>query len=241
MPTIKTQAIVLKKSDWRDNDRILTLLSPAFGRLDALCRGCRKTKSPLLAASESFALGEYVLFSGSGHTTVTGCMLADSFYPLRQDYDLLIYASYILSVCEIVSRPEEPALELFTLLTRSLSRLAYKNMEPRSVTGAFLLLLAALEGWRPRLSHCVLCGKPGEPQDLPLFSTTEGGTVCRSCAGSLTGGLPISPREIAWMKDVLHVGIEKTGCSPLDVPLRLLMSYTESRLERRPPAAKLIT
>ena len=125
MPTVKTQAIVLKKNDWRDNDRILTLLSPAFGRMEALCRGCRKTKSPLLAASECFALGEYLLFDKNGHLTVTGCSLADSFYPLRQDWDLLKYASYILSVSEIVSRPEEGGLELFTLLTRSLSRLAY--------------------------------------------------------------------------------------------------------------------
>ncbi|MBR6705526.1 MAG: DNA repair protein RecO [Clostridia bacterium] len=240
MPTIKTQAVILKKTDWRDNDRILTLLSPSHGRMEALCRGCRRTKSPLLAASENFALGEYVLFSSNGRLTVTGCMLADSFYPLRQDYDLLKYASYILSVSEIVSRDGEPALELFTLLTRSLSRLAYKNMEPRSVTGAFLLLLAALEGWRPRLSHCVLCGKSFEPAGLPLFSIAEGGAVCRSCPRPLTGVIPVSPREIIWMKDVLLVGIEKTACPPEDTPLRLLMSYIESRLERRPPAAKLI-
>ncbi len=240
MPTIKTQAIVLKKTDWRDNDRILTLLSPGWGRMDALCRGCRKTRSPLLAASESFAMGEYLLFSSRGHLTVTGCMLADSFYPLRQDYDLLKYASYILSVTEIISRPDEPALDLFTLLTRSLSRLAYKEMEPRSVTGAFLLLLAALEGWRPRLSHCIVCGRAAEPEELPLMDIKEGGPVCRTCAGSFSGGLPVSPREIGWMKDVLRVGIERTLCPAEDVPLRLLMAYAEERLERRPPAARLI-
>ena len=240
MPTIKTQAIILKKTDWRDNDRILTLLSPAHGRMEALCRGCRRTKSPLLAASENFALGEYVLFSSGGHLTVTGCMLEDSFYPLRQDYDLLKYASYILSVSEIVSRAGEPALELFTLLTRSLSRLAYKNMEPRSVTGAYLLLLAALEGWRPRLNHCVLCGKSCGLSDLKLFSIQEGGVVCSSCSHPLTEGIPVSSDEIRWMKDVLLVGIEKTVCPPEDAPLRLLMAYIESRLERRPPAARLI-
>ena len=241
MPTIKTQAIILRRADWRDNDRILTLLSPAHGRMEALCRGCRRTRSPLLAASENFALGEYVLFNSGERLTVTGCMLADSFYPLRQDYDLLKYASYILSVSEIVSRAGEPQLELFTLLTRSLSRLAYKNMEPRSVTGAYLLLLAALEGWRPRLSHCVLCGRKCEPDDLKLFSAAEGGIVCRSCPAPLAGGIPVSRREILWMKDVLLVGVEKTACPPEDAPLRLLMSYIEGRLERRPPAGKLIT
>ena len=239
MPTIKTQAIVLKRTDWRDNDRILTLLSPAFGRMEAICRGCRKPRSPLLAAGESFALGEYLLYDRNGRLTVTGCTVEDSFYPLREDYELLKYASYILSVTEILSRPGEASLELYTLLTRSLSRLAYKGMEKRSVTAAFLLLLSALEGWRPRLTHCAVCGKE-IGAEYRVFSPDEGGVVCPACAESLPALIPVSGAETGWMKDVLRVGIEKTECPAENAPLRLLMSYVENRLERRPPAGKLI-
>ena len=62
MPTLTTQAIVLRHADYREHDRMLTLLSPAYGRIEALCRGCKRPQSPLLSASEWFALGEYVLF-----------------------------------------------------------------------------------------------------------------------------------------------------------------------------------
>ena len=239
MPTLKTLAIVLRHADYRENDRMLTLLSPVFGRVDALCRGCRKPKSPLLAASEWFAEGEYVLYSSAGRATVTSCLLSESFYPLRQDYDLLKYATYILAVTEIVSRPGEEALGLFTLLARSLSRLAYKKMEPRAVTAAFLLLLAALEGYRPRLKHCVHCGESTSLDGSARMDIDNGGLICHKClSGRLDPGFPVRPREILWMRDVLEKGIEKTACPPEDAPLPLLAEYVERRLEKRPASSQ---
>ena len=74
-----------------------------------------------------------------------------------------------------------------------------------------------------------------------MFSLDEGGAVCRACTVSMPALFPVRPGEIRWMKDVLRVGVEKTACPCEDVPLRLLMSYVENRIERRPPAAKLIT
>ncbi|NLZ89977.1 MAG: DNA repair protein RecO, partial [Clostridiales bacterium] len=71
-----TQAIVLRRVDYRDNDRILTLLTPERGRLDVLARGCRRPKSPLLAASELFSMGEYVLYKGRGHAFIVSCELS---------------------------------------------------------------------------------------------------------------------------------------------------------------------
>ena len=57
MPQIVTNAVVLRRADYRENDRMLTLFSPTLGRVDALCRGCRRQKSPLMAASEVFCAG----------------------------------------------------------------------------------------------------------------------------------------------------------------------------------------
>ncbi|MBQ8137782.1 MAG: DNA repair protein RecO, partial [Clostridia bacterium] len=127
MGTIKTQAIVLRYADYRENDRMLTLLSPVHGRIDAIARGCKRPKSPLLAASEWFAQGEYMLYASGGHVMVTSCMLQESFYPIRQDYDRLEYATYLLSLCEAAAQPGQAALGLFKLITRSLFRLAYKD------------------------------------------------------------------------------------------------------------------
>lgn len=240
MPNIKTLAIVLRHADYRENDRMLTLLSPALGRVDALCRGCKRPQSPLMACSECFAMGEYVLFSGRGRATVVSCALQDSFYPLRENFDDLSAAAYMLAVCEAAAQPGERSLELFTLLTRSLSRLAYKEMNRRAVTAAFLLLFAALSGYRPRLSHCVRCGKPVAAEEARLMDTAEGGLCCADCADSLTGGAAVTPGQVRWMQDVLRVGVEKTACPPEDAPLNLLRLYVESRLDKRLPAGRLL-
>ena len=68
MPQIVTHAVVLRRADYRENDRMLTLFSPTLGRIDAICRGCRRQKSPLMAASEVFCAGEYVLYTAVSYT-----------------------------------------------------------------------------------------------------------------------------------------------------------------------------
>ena len=64
-------AIVLRFVNYRDNDRMVTLLSPSRGRIDALIRGCRKPNSHNLNAGELFALGDYMLHESGGRATVT--------------------------------------------------------------------------------------------------------------------------------------------------------------------------
>ena len=99
MGQITTNAIVLRRADYRENDRMLTLFSPTLGRIDALCRGCRRQKSPLMAASELFCSGEYVLYQARERTTVISCQIADSYYPLRADYERLSHGVYALELC----------------------------------------------------------------------------------------------------------------------------------------------
>ena len=105
MGQITTNAIVLRRADYRENDRMLTLFSPTLGRIDALCRGCRRQKSPLMAASELFCSGEYVLYQARERTTVISCQIADSYYPLRADYERLSHGVYALELCGAAVQP----------------------------------------------------------------------------------------------------------------------------------------
>ena len=232
MPSITTQGIVLRHADYREHDRMLTLLSPSMGRIEALCRGCKRPQSPLLAASEWFALGEYVLYTGKGHMTVTACNLTESFFPLRTDYDRLKYATYLLSIAEAAAQPGDRAVELFTLLARSLSRLAYSDKDPQAVSAAFLLHLSAISGYRPRLSHCVRCGKRVEDDEIRLMDIENGGLLCKNCQSSLTRARPLSPAQALWMRDVLSRGIDKTDQPQENAPGALLGEYVESRMEK---------
>lgn len=232
MPSVTTQAIVLRHADYREHDRMLTLLSPGMGRVEALCRGCKRPQSPLLAASEWFALGEYVLYTGKGRAAVQSCHVTESFFPLRNDYERLKYATYLLSIAEAAAQPGERAVELFTLLARSLSRLAYGEKDPKAVTAAFLLHFSAVSGYRPRLSHCVHCGKRLEDEKIRLMDIENGGLVCGDCREKAVRTAAVTGAEVRWMRDVMEKGIDKTDLPPADAPGPLLGAYVESRMEK---------
>ncbi|MHC1786524.1 MAG: DNA repair protein RecO [Christensenellales bacterium] len=235
MPYLTSQAIVLRHADYREHDRVLTLLTPARGRVEALARGCRKPKSPLLAAGELFCLGEYVLFKGKGHELVTTCQVQDSYYPLREDYDNLSYAALMLSAAEIAAQPEEPADHLMILLTRSLARLAYGGQDAAMVTAAFLLHYASLLGLKPRLNHCAVCQRPLQEGEAAWLDPLAGGLVCSSCRQQDSTAPRLESDSIAWLRQVLTQGIDKTGLPPRQVPLSPLKRYVETLIDRRLP------
>lgn len=232
MPSVTTQAIVLRRADYRENDRMLTLLSPGMGRVEALCRGCKRVGSPLLSASEFFAMGEYVFYAGKGRMTVTSCNLTETFYPLRDDYERLKYATYILAVTEAAAQPGERAVELFTLLARSLGRLAYGQRDKGAVTAAFLLHFASVSGYRPRLRHCVRCGREMADGEIYWFDAQNGGLLCAACHEALGYAQPVTQAQVRWMRDVLSVGIDKTALPDHDAPGPLLCQYVGQRLEK---------
>ena len=155
MPAITTPGIVLRYANYRDHDRMLTLLSPRLGRVDLLSRGCRRPKSPLMPASELFVSGEFVLFEKNERAVLTSCALQDTFYPLRLDPYRLTCASYMAGLCAAAVQPGQAAEDLYALLLKGLYYLAYDDeADALETTTAFLLLFADAMGYRPRLSRC---------------------------------------------------------------------------------------
>lgn len=230
MPYINSQALVLHRANYRENDRMLTLFSPELGRVDALCRGCRKPNSPLLTAAELFTLGEYVFFEGKGRKIVQSCNVIESFYPLRLDYQRLSHAALMAAACLKAIQPDEPMGHLFILLARSLRRLAFEEVPAEAVSAAFLLHFVTIIGFKPRLNHCVRCGKTmgEEGAYLPV---EEDGVCCLACGKDAPKRSFVPREQLSWLRQVLSLGIDKAGEPPAQVPLRLLKQYTEGKLE----------
>lgn len=234
MPYLNCQAIVLRRSDYRENDRMLTLFSPERGRVDALCRGCKKPKGSLLTASELFTMGEYVLFESKGRKTIQSCNVIESFYPLRLDYERLRHAALMAAACLMSIQPEEPMGHMYILLARSLKRLAYENLPGDAVSAAFLLHFVTINGFKPRLKHCSRCGKAmGEEGGYLL--PEEDGICCFSCGKDAPKRSYLSFGQLAWLREVLISGVEKAGELPLQAPLAQLKQYTEAKMESALP------
>ncbi len=224
-------AIVLRFANYRENDRMLTLFSPTRGLVEAVARGCRRPKSKLLSASEPFALGEFELFEKNGRFTVTGFTLTESFYALREDWDRLSCGMYLLALCEAAVQPGENAQELFMLLLHTLSRLTFTRQPWKPLLTGFLAHFAACEGFRPRLKHCVCCGRPLGPEEPVWFDLREGGAVCG--AHRQPDMPPVAPRQLAFLRMAYENGTAAWTESPaFEAPLALMRAYVEQRLDR---------
>lgn len=188
-----------------------------------------------MSASQLFTLGEYALFKGKGNELLVGCEIKDSFYPLRSEYDKLTYASIVLSSAEMAIQPEEPQTHLMILLMRTLSRLAYTDMNERAVTAAYLLHFSALVGYKPRLMHCVNCGRVIEEGEPAWLDSQAGGLMCKYCCSPQLSAMKLEADAVIWLRSVLKVGIEKTQDEPAVLPLLQLKRYVEGVMERQLP------
>ena len=125
------------------------------------------------------------------------------------------------------------------LLLHTLSRLTFSDQPWRPLTAGFLLHLSACEGFRPRLQHCVHCGRRLEETESTWFDHAEGGLVCRECHQQ--AHVPVSAAQVRWMKHMLQAGSAAWVDSPeMTVPYQLLRSYVETRLDKPVRAAAML-
>lgn len=238
MAQITTNAIVLRRADYRENDRMLTLFSPTLGRLDVISRGCRRQKSPLMAASEVFCAGEYVLYQGGDRMTLVSCQVTDSYYELRADYERLSHGMYCLELCAAAIQPMQENERLFLLLLRTLAHLCYGKQPARRVTAVFLMGIVSLLGFRPQVGRCAACRKPidldaepGEGGYIAAFSPEQGGVICEACSAGEKCRL--TAENILYLQNIMRKGLdslEEEGECP-DALFEALRQMAESRME----------
>lgn len=174
-------ALVLRRADYRDYDRMVTLLTAEKGRIEAVVRGCRRAKSELMNAAEPFVCGQYQLFYNHDRYSVVQCRVTDGFYPLREDYDRLSAGAEWLRILEKVSVENLPSEALFRLALDALSYLSYSSLPEKLLTTMFYLKLSYLSGFAPAADKCALCGRAASETRLG-FDAGRGGCVCALCA-----------------------------------------------------------
>lgn len=179
--SLTTPAIVIRRADWRDYDRMVTLFTPMYGRIDAVARGCRRPKSQLMNAAEPFSAGEYQLIRTKDRYTIVQCRISDSYYELRMDYDRLTHGVYWLKLLEEVVVQDEPNAELFDMTLKALAYLTHSEIVPSLLTAMFEMQLWRITGFSPRMNACVKCAVTSEQTQL-RFDAQRGGCVCAFCA-----------------------------------------------------------
>jgi DNA repair protein RecO (recombination protein O) len=205
--TYKTEAVVLRSLRLGEADRILHLYTLDRGRVGAVAKGIRRTKSRFGARLEPLSHVELLLHQGNSELhTVTGAELIRPHRLAREDgYRLGVGLVGLEAMLRLFSE-QEANPRAFEALTRFLDLLDESPSLGRERAGhdplalAFQLKLLWLSGYLPHLGSCAECGAEHAPGG---FSPKAGGAVCRDCARAV-GALALSPEGLAGIDALLR-------------------------------------
>ncbi len=187
----RVQAIVLRRTDHGEADRLLTLFTPDLGKLRANAKGARKPSSRKSGHVELFTHVDLMLAKGQQIDVVTQADTIDSFIALRDNLERLSYAYYLAELVDKFSEEGTENRPVFDLLAQSLKRLGDASTKPDLLARFFELRLLQYVGYRPQLFSCVNCGGVIEPIDN-YFSAEAGGVLDPECVQTQRDAHPVS-------------------------------------------------
>ena len=191
-------AIVLRTYRLGESDRIVVMLTENHGKVRAVAKGIRKTKSRFGGRLEPLSYVNVQLHRGSSLDVVSQVETVDASTAVYGDLDAMTEASAILEAVDRLVPDQEPVPQMFRMLL-GVRRTLIDRPSPL-VVPAFLWKLLAVEGVRPELDRCVGCGAAESDQFVfSAFDTVRGGVQCRSCR---TGGT-ISAEALSMLRDLL--------------------------------------
>jgi len=175
----RTEALVLKHRRLGEADRIVTLLTPRRGKIDAVAKGALRPRSKLSGHLQPLSQVEVLLAHGRTLDIITQAQMLDGFPSLHADLDRLSTGMYLLELTDRMTVEHADAHDVHALLAASLVRLS-RGDGLHLVTRTFELELLAATGFRPEWRDCIGCGSTVSAERA-TWSALGGGVVCAAC------------------------------------------------------------
>ncbi|MEO8323435.1 MAG: DNA repair protein RecO, partial [Actinomycetota bacterium] len=210
----KDEGIVLKTIKLGEADRIVTLFTRENGKVRAVAKGIRKTKSRFGGRLEPFTRVDLMIYKGKGALdTITAADIVTSFDSVRNDYLRLTSGAAVVELVEKISEERERSFPTYSLLLGALEALAAGGA---NVVPAFLVKLLSISGYHPHLTVCAGCSRA---DGLVAFSPALGGVACDACRREDTGAVRLTPGGLVLLQRLLadDFGQESDASSTLDL------------------------
>jgi DNA repair protein RecO (recombination protein O) len=176
----RTEAIVMRRQDLGEADRIVTLYTRDYGKAKAVAKGVRKPTSRKVGHLELFTRVDVLIARGQSLDVLSQAEMIEAYQPLRTDLLHTVYASHFVELLDAFTEEGDASRPLFDLACDGLTWLSKTN-NLKLTARYYELHLLELTGYRPELFWCVIGGEQIQPQDQ-FFSPIEGGVICPHCA-----------------------------------------------------------
>lgn len=178
--TYRTEGIVLRRRDFGEADRILTLVTPEHGKIRAVAKGIRRLTSKKAGHLEPFCRTMLLLAQGRDLDIISQVETLESFAQLRDTLDALLPAYYLAELVDTFVEEGSESRALYNAFVAALVALEHKG-DPVAVSGWFELVILTLNGLAPSWSTCAGCNAPVEPEREYVWSLDRGGLLCPDC------------------------------------------------------------
>lgn len=185
MSLTKVKGIVIKEIPYKENDKILTILTDKLGRISCISRGCKRVNNALLASSQYLVFSEFILYKGTKYYTVNSANVINTFYNLRIDFDKL---SVIFNLTKLLykvtdeNQDTEYILKLFLNTIYLIDRKENKNIN--LICSVFKIKLLALLGFMPKIDKCAGCENKlfeDEKEQYIMYDYVANEFFCTNC------------------------------------------------------------
>jgi DNA repair protein RecO (recombination protein O) len=239
----KTEAIVLKRTNLGEADKILVLYTPNLGKIRAVAKGVRRPKSKLGGHVETLTHSSIMLAKGRNLDIIIQSQAIDSYLPLRND---LWRTSCALYTAELIDRFTEEQMRnypIYRLLLDTIGNIVEAGNIDLLLRYFEIQLLGYL-GYKPQLQSCISCKKELEPQDN-YFSASGGGVLCPSCKTTEPRVRPLSLNALKVMRLIQTSNYDNASKVRLNAGLSkeleiVLREYIRYILEREVKSAEFL-
>jgi DNA repair protein RecO (recombination protein O) len=237
----RTPAVILKRMDLGEADRIVTLFSRDVGKVRAVARGVRRTTSRSAGHLEPFTLSDVLFAVGRELDVISQADTVESFRGIREDLVLTTHAYYLAEVVDLLTEDHMENRGVFDALVDGLRDLG-DQPDARLVLVTFHLRLLEALGYRPELRECVVCRATIEPA-RNQFSALMGGVLCPGCGPQETTARALGNSALKLLRFIQHTDGRQAVVVPTPVAREaegLLRDYAEHLIERRLRSPALI-
>lgn len=234
MSLYRDQGVALRHYKLGEADRIIVFMTAGHGKVRAVAKGVRKTKSRFGARLEPPTHVNLLFYEGRELDIVSQAEAIDHFRPIRDDLRRMTDAMAMLEAVDQTAQERQPDARLFQMLVAALRTLSERDRRSPLLVAAFYWKLLSMEGFGPILEQCASCDAPASGgAQLVAFDLSQGGALCRDCRR----GLPVSPEALGVVGRILGGGLAGALQEPdsgVTTEVAMLATHSlEQHLERR--------
>lgn len=239
---LKTAGIVIKRMNYGEADRILTILTEKQGKIKVIAKGSRKILSKLGGSLEPFCLVNFIFHEGKSFYIVTSALVVKHFDNIHTDIDKTSKAFYIGELLDKFLEEKQNHPEVFELFANYLEGL--ENADDPILIPIFSAKILEVLGFKPVTQNCLHCQSKLLPEQN-FWDNIEGGVICQTCHDKFGHGQPMENDVIKILRLVFspdfHIGSRLNIADKYKNQTALVLeSYIEGVLERELKSKKFM-